>query len=80
MSDERQYVAVKFRESDQRQYTYHYDGPPLCNGDQVKVPDRDSDGWKRVIVVATCLKKPQLDTKAILGIAPPEKAKSELPI
>ena len=43
-----QFVACKFRPTDTRTFTYHYEGSePLQPGDFVKVPDARSDGWKR---------------------------------
>lgn len=65
----RQYVAVKFRPSDARQYTYHNDGEPLIVGDIVKVEDRSGDGWKRV-QVAAIVEQPPFATKPIIGKAP----------
>jgi hypothetical protein len=62
----RQFVAVRFRPEDQRTYTYANDGPPVTVGDQVKVPDNRSDGWKRVEVVAI-VDKPRFECKLILG-------------
>lgn len=69
---ERQYVRCKFRSTDTRSYTYHNDGEPVAPGDMVKVPDRDSDAWKRVEVVAIVDEEPPFPTKAILGKVDPE--------
>lgn len=71
-SPARQYVAVKFREGDTRTYTYHNDGAPVAAGDEVKVDDARSDGWKRVFVVSVDSAKPTFATKPILGIADPQ--------
>ena len=68
----RQYVAVRFRPADVRTYTYEWDGEPVKPGDWVKVPDRDSDGWKRVEVVHVHYTAPLFPTKAILGLVPQE--------
>lgn len=73
----RQYVAVKFRKGDSRSYTYHNDGNPVRIGDEVKVPDRELDSWKRVEVVDLPAEKPQFETKAILGLAPPRQEDSD---
>lgn len=67
-----QYVACKFRETDTRTYTYHWDGEPLTPGDFVKVPDRDGDGWKRVEVVSIGERAPHFPTKPIIGRIEPE--------
>jgi hypothetical protein len=63
----RQFVACKFRPGDSRSYTYHWDGEPLAPGDEVKVADRDGDGWKKVIVVSASWANPSFPTKPILG-------------
>lgn len=69
----RRYVACKFRSTDNRSFTYHYDGEePLAVGDMVKVPDARSDGWKRVEVVSISDDAPPFDTKPILGKIEPE--------
>lgn len=71
---ERQYVQVEFNPGDRRSYTYHNDGDLLAIGDEVRVPDNRSDGWKRVIVVGVAGPKPtSFETKAILGLAPPRE-------
>lgn len=69
-----QYVACKFRSTDARSYTYHFDGEPLAIGDFVKVADRDGDGWKRVEVVSIAGAKPSFPTKPIIGKIEPEPA------
>ena len=66
-----QYVSCKFRSTDSRTYTYSNDGPPVAVGDEVKVADNRSDGWKRVEVVSITDKEPSFPTKPILGLAPP---------
>lgn len=71
MSTQRQYVAVTFRPGEARTYTYHNDGAPLAIGDEVKVADNRSDGWKRVTVAAVDVAEPAFATKPILGPAPP---------
>lgn len=70
----RQYVIVKFRESDVRGYTYHNDGPPVAPGEAVKIPDKHGDGWTRRKVHGVTYEKPEgkFDTKEILGLAPAE--------
>lgn len=62
-----QYVAVKFRPTDRRTYTYHWNGEPLAPGDEVKVAERDGDGWKRVTVDSVSWANPTFATKPILG-------------
>lgn len=75
---ERQYVACKFYPSDRRTYTYHNDGAPVAAGDEVKVGDARSDGWKKVTVVSVSDLQPPFPTKPILGKV--EKENEELPI
>lgn len=65
-----QYVACRFNPWDRRTYTYTWDGEPLAAGDEVKVPDNKSDGWKRVTVVSVTDKAPPFACKSILGRAP----------
>lgn len=69
MTATRQYVACKFRVSDTRTFTYHWDGEPFEEGATVRVPDpRSGDGWKKVYVVDPNAAKPtEFDTKAIIG-------------
>lgn len=62
-----QFVAVKFRTSDTRTYTYEWDGEPLHEGDVVRVGDRSGDGWKKVFVVSTTDEAPPFQCKPILG-------------
>lgn len=63
----RVYVACKFRPTDARAFTYHYDGEePLEVGDTVKVPDRSGDGWKRVEVASITHEEPPFSTKGII--------------
>jgi len=74
----RRYITAKFRQEDTRAYTYHYDGTlALKPGDAVKVPDpKGADGWKRVLVVALDVPKPdtsKFDTKEILGLVEPQQ-------
>lgn len=72
MSD-RKFVACKFRSTDTRTFTYHYDGEePLQVGDLVKVPDRSGDGWKRVEVVVIGDEMPSFPTKGIIGLYNPD--------
>lgn len=67
------YVACKFRSTDTRAFTYHYEGEePLNVGDTVKVPDRSGDGWKRVEVVSISDEKPSFPTKGIIGLYQPD--------
>lgn len=73
-----QYVQCKFRSTDSRAYTYHYDGEESLEvGDMVKVADARSDGWKRVEVVAIGDEAPKFPTKPILGKLEPEPAAEE---
>lgn len=65
----RQFVTVKFRANDRRSYTYHWDGPPLLVGDEVKVPDKSGEGWRRVTVHEAWVGVPPFATKAVLGLA-----------
>ena len=67
MPENRQFVAVKFRTSDTRTFTYTWDGEPLAEGDQVRVADRSGDGWKVVFVVSTTDEAPPFACKPILG-------------
>ena len=64
----RQFVACKFRISDTRTFTYVNDGPPVADGDVVRVPDRRSTGWKKVFVVSTTDEAPPFECKPILGL------------
>jgi len=73
MSNPTVYVAVKFRPEDTRTYTYEWSGEPLMAGDQVKVPDNRSDGWKRVTVVSVTDEAPPFACKAILGRYEPDE-------
>lgn len=74
----RQFIAVKFRSDDERQYTYHNDGEPVGAGQEVKLPARtrkgeipDPDEWVRGIVVEINVEPPTaFATKGILGLAP----------
>lgn len=69
----RQYIACRFRSTDARSFTYHYDGEePLQPGDFVQVPDRSGDGWKRVEVVSISDEEPSFPTKGIIGKIEPE--------
>lgn len=62
------YIACKFRDSDTRTYTYHYEGgEPLSPGDKVRVPDRTGDGYKVVIVADVDPPPPDFTTKPIIG-------------
>lgn len=72
-----QFVACKFRSTDTRTYTYHNDGDPVAVGDQVKVADAKSDGWKRVEVVSITDEKPPFPTKPILGKVEEEPAEAK---
>ena len=78
----RQFVAVKFRISDTRLFTYHNDGAPVADGDAVRVPDRSGDGWKKVFVVdANAAEPTAFPTKAILGLhTDDEPAADALPL
>ena len=61
--ESRQFVAVKFRPGDARTYTYHNDGEPVAAGDEVKIADRNGDGWSRVTVAFISSEKPAFETK-----------------
>ncbi|MGJ0236947.1 hypothetical protein ACQEPB_00300 [Novosphingobium fluoreni] len=75
---DRKYVACKFRSTDTRSFTYHYDGEePLQVGDTVKVPDRSGDGWKRVEVVVIGDEMPAFPTKGIIGLYNPDAEAAE---
>ena len=67
-----QYVQVEFRTTDTRTYTYENTGDPVSIGDEVKVADNRSDGWKRVHVVGLTDEAPNFACKPILGLAPQE--------
>lgn len=64
----RQFVECKFRPTDRRGYTYLNTGKPLRVGDEVKVPDKDGDGWNRVTVSAIDLPEPRFECKPVLGL------------
>lgn len=63
-----QFVECKFRASDKRGYTYKNEGSPVRVGDEVKVPDKDGDGWNRVTVSAIDLPEPRFQCKPVLGL------------
>jgi hypothetical protein len=67
----RQFIACVFK-SGGRSYTYHNDGEPVAEGDQVKVTPRDGDGFQVVTVVAVVDQAPSFPTKGILGKAAPK--------
>jgi len=71
------FVACKFRPEDTRTYTYTWDGETLAPGDMVKVADARSDGWKRVIVDAFGVERPNVpahvEFKPILGRYEPDE-------
>lgn len=68
-----QFIKCKFRETDNRAYTYTNDGPAVAVGDYVKVPDKSGDGWKKVYVSEIDVPEPtQFACKAILGLWEPE--------
>lgn len=75
----RQFAACKFRDTDKRSYTYHWDGEPLKPRDVVKVADRSGDGWVRATVVFVTDRAPEYATKPILGKVDPDPPK-ELPL
>jgi hypothetical protein len=69
-----QYVRCTFRREGGTGYTYHNTGAPVKVGDEVKVANKDGEGWRRVFVTEVDVAKPtKFDTKPILGIAPPEE-------
>jgi hypothetical protein len=76
----RQFLACKFRPSDTRTYTYHWDGEPIEAGAEVKVPDRSGDGWRRVTVHEISWDAPPYPTKAILGRAPAKDQPEAAPL
>lgn len=78
----RQFVACKFRIADTRTFTYANDGPPVADGDVVRVPDpRGGDGWKKVFVVSVTDEEPPYDCKPILGLhVEDEPAADALPL
>lgn len=69
----RQYLAIKFKATDRRTYTYHNDGDRCEVGEIIKL--RAADGWQRVEVVAVDLEKPSFPTKPIGGKLPPPEFK-----
>lgn len=74
----RQFVAVKFRSSDAKAWTYHWDGTPVACGDVVKVPPRFGSGWQRAVVHAITDEAPAFETKPILGVVDEAASKAEL--
>lgn len=78
-----QYVLCKFRIADTRTFTYLNDGAPVEPGDQVKVPDKSGEGWKRVYV-ADVSDTPPADLpkgvalKAIIGKIEPEASPADV--
>ncbi len=64
----RQFVAVKFRPSDKRTWTYHNDRAPVACGDVVKVPPRFGSGWQRATGHEITDEAPAFETKAIMGV------------
>lgn len=75
--ENRQYLAVRFRPGDRKQYTYHNDGEPVAVGEFIKVPDRSGDGWNKVECVGILDKAPPYATKPITGKFPPPEPKQE---
>jgi hypothetical protein len=65
-----QYVSVQFNPWDRRSYTYHNDGPDLAIGDLVEVGT--IKGKQTVRVVSIIPSKPELSTKPIIRVLPPE--------
>lgn len=68
----RQFVAIKFRATDNRTFTYHNDGEPVSPGDLIRIPDKSGEGWKRVTVESVTLVAPTFQTKPIVGPDGPE--------
>lgn len=65
----RQFVSVKFRPTDDRDYCYHNDGAPVRVGDWIDVETRD--GIKSVLVFSVRDgKPPPFETKPIIGKSP----------
>jgi hypothetical protein len=66
----RQYVAVKFRETDERTWTYHYDGDEaIVAGQTIRVQGRDSGGgWVPVIVESVSFFGPRFPTKPVMEV------------
>jgi hypothetical protein len=71
----RRYVAVKFRETDTRTWTYHYDGDEeIVVGQVIRVQSRDpGGGWVPVIVVSVSILGPRFLTKPVMEV--PSNAK-----
>lgn len=64
----RQYVAVKFRETDLRSYTYANDGEPVAAGNRVLVTT--AKGQQKVTVIGVGYDEPPFACKPIDGLAP----------
>lgn len=63
----RQFLACEFKPGG-RQYTYHNDGPPVAEGDRVRVEVRGGS-VQSVRVVEIWAAPPSYETKPILGLA-----------
>lgn len=77
----RKYVACRFRPTDAKTFTYHYDGDePLKVGDIVRVTDRSGHGWNKVEVVLISEDgEPSYPTKPILGLYNPDVEPNPVP-
>ena len=66
----RRYIAVKFRETDTRTWTYHYDGDSeIGPGQTIRVQGRDpGGGWEPVIVEAVLTVAPNFRTKPVMEV------------
>lgn len=66
----RRYVAAKFRETDTRTWTYHYDGDePIIAGQTIRVQSRDpGGGWVPVIVKSISSLDPGFSTKPVMEV------------
>ena len=63
----RQYVGVILG-TGTRVYTYHNDGDPVAEGDEVRVPTFRGEGWTAVRVVEIIDEAPRFSTRAIQGL------------
>ena len=66
----RRYVAVKFRETDTRTWTYHYDGhEEIMPGQTIRVQSRDpGGGCVPVIVDSVLTMRPHFPTKPVMEV------------
>jgi hypothetical protein len=66
----RLYIAVRFRETDRRTWTYHYDGDEqIMPGQTIRVQSRDpGGGWVPVIVKSVSTFAPRFATKPVMEV------------